>query len=92
MEGKHDLVLDRAFYAKDDRETYKKLVEENAARWVLVYLKAPKEVLWQRIQARRAAEVNADSALVISKELLDSFYDGFDVPNGEGEIVVDTNA
>lgn len=89
-EGKTDVVLDRAFYAKEDRDAYKKMVEDKGARWVLVYLTAPKQVLWERIQGRRAAGVNADSALVISKELLDFFYDGFDVPKGEGEIVVDT--
>jgi predicted kinase len=87
-----DVVLDRAFYAKEDRDAYRALVEEKGARWVLVYLKAPKEVLWQRIGARREAGVNADCALEISRELLDMFYDNFEVPDGEGEIVVDTDA
>jgi predicted kinase len=89
-EGKDDLVLDRAFYAKEDRDVYKRLVEEAGARWVLVYLTAPKEVLWERIHSRRAEGIHADVALEISKELLDNFYDNFEVPNGEGEIVVDT--
>lgn len=88
--GKNDIVLDRAFYAKEDRDAYKQLVESSGARWVLVFLKAPKELLWQRIQTRRAAGVNADCALEISKELLDIFYDGFEVPVGEGEVVVNT--
>ncbi len=90
--GKDDIVLDRALYAKEDRDAYKQLIESNGARWVLVFLKAPKEVLWQRIQDRRAAGVNAECALEISKELLDMFYDGFEVPAGEGEIVVNTHA
>lgn len=87
-----DVVLDRAFYAKEDREAYKNLVDGKGGRCVLVYLKAPKEVLWQRIGSRREAGVTADCALEISKELLDMFYDNFDVPRGEGEIVVDTDA
>lgn len=90
--GKDDIVLDRALYAKEDRDAYKQLIESNGARWVLVFLEAPKEVLWQRIQDRSAAGVNADCALEISKELLDMFYDGFEVPEAEGEIVVNTHA
>ena len=90
--GSEDLILDRSFYAKADRDFFKKLIEKQGGRWVLVYLKAPKAVLWQRICARREASVNADSALEISKELLSSFFDGFEVPGGEGEIVVETSA
>ncbi|KAK5169619.1 uncharacterized protein LTR77_005596 [Saxophila tyrrhenica] len=90
--GEDDIVLDRAFYAKKDREAYKQLAEDHGARWLLVYLTAPKDVLWQRIQERRAAEMNADSARIISKELLDEFYDGFEVPVREGELVIDTTA
>lgn len=86
-----DVVLDRAFYAKEDRDIYKNLVEGKGGRWVLVYLQAPKEVLWKRIGARREAGVNADCALEISEELLDFFYDNFEVPSGEGEVVVDTD-
>jgi hypothetical protein len=45
--------------------------------------------LWRRIQERRAKGVDADSALDIGEELLSSYVEGFDVPNGEGEIVVE---
>ena len=86
-DGKVDVVLDRAFYAKEDRDFYKALIEQHGGRWVLVYLKVPKDVLWRRIAARRKAGVNADSALEINKELLDVFYDGFEVPSGEGEMI-----
>jgi predicted kinase len=71
---------------------YKRLVEGAGARWVLVYLTAPKDVLWERIHSRRSDGIHADVALDITKELLDDFYDNFEVPNGEGEIVVDTTA
>jgi predicted kinase len=89
-QGNDDMVLDRAFYAKEDRDHYKQLVEGHGARWVLVYLTAPKEVLWRRIHERRSGGIHADCALDISKELLDSFYDNFEVPKGEGEVVIDT--
>lgn len=44
-ERRHDLVLDRSFWAKEDREKYKRLAEGKDGRWVLVYLKANKSVL-----------------------------------------------
>ena len=89
--GKEDFVLDRSFCAKEDRALFKGLIEQRRARWVLVYLKVPKEVLWQRICDRREAGVNADSALEISKELLNVFFEGFEVPHGEGEVVVEND-
>lgn len=91
-EGQQDLILDRAFYAKEDRDLYRYWIRENGAREVLLYFQVPRDVLWSRICARRKAGVDADCALEISKELLDEFVDGFDVPNGEGEIVLQTNA
>jgi predicted kinase len=89
-EGARDVILDRAFYAKEDRDLYESLIEKYGGRKVLVYLSAPKSVLWERIQARRTEGINADCMLEISKDLLDMFYDNFEVPSGEGEIVVDT--
>lgn len=91
-EGTRDVIMDRAFYAKEDRDLYRQLVDKHGGRVVLVYLSAPKTVLWGRIQARREASLNADTMLEISESLLDIFYDGFEVPHGEGEIVVDTTS
>ena len=82
--------MDRAFYAKEDRELYTQIVEQGGGRTVLVYFKVPKDTLWQRICARREAGVNADCALEISRERLDFYFDGFEVPDGEGEIVIDS--
>lgn len=88
-DGQKDIVLDRSFYARETRDMYKELVEKHGCRWVLLYLKVPKPVLWERIQARRQAGIDADSALEISKDLLDFYCEGFDVPQGEGEIVIE---
>jgi len=87
-EGK-DVVLDRSFYARGDRDEFKALAEEAGARWVLVYFRADRDVLWRRICERRARGVDADAAFEISEELLDAYVEGFDVPDGEGEIVID---
>ena len=92
VDGKDNIILDRSFYAKEDRDSFKALIEKQRARWVLVYLKAPKNVLWRRICARRETSINADSALEISEGLLNMFFEGFEVPVGEGEIVIDTSA
>ncbi|KAH8902908.1 ATP/GTP-binding protein [Coniochaeta sp. PMI_546] len=89
LRDRKDIVLDRSFYDKADREEFKAMVEEAGARWVLVYFKADRDLLWKRICERRARGINADSALEISEALLDSYVKGFDVPVGEGEIVID---
>jgi predicted kinase len=89
LRNKRDVVLDRSFWCKADRDEVKAIIEEAGARPVLVVLRArDSEVLWRRIQERRAKEVNADSALVITKELLAQYVKGFEWPEGEGEIVI----
>lgn len=88
--GKRDIVLDRSLYSKEDRDYFKKLVDAKGGRWILIFLRpASKDVLWSRIQQRREAGVNADSALDITREILSQFWDGFEKPRGEGEVVVD---
>ena len=89
-EGKKDVVLDRSFYAREDRNYFKGIVEKKGGRWVLVFFRpTSKEVVWQRIVTRRKTGINADSALDITPELFDMYWDGFEIPEGEGEIVVD---
>ncbi|KAI0814274.1 ATP/GTP-binding protein [Xylaria sp. FL0064] len=91
-EGSKDVVFDRAFWNKPDRDEAKKLIESLGARWVLVYLKAPdKATLWQRICKRREVELNADSAYLITQDVLDMYCSGFEEPVGEGAITVDTS-
>ena len=88
--GTRDVVIDRALYLKEFRDYYKQIVEKKGARWVLVFFRpASKELIWKRIQGRRAAEINADSALDITPDVLDGYWSGFENPVGEGEVVVD---
>ncbi|KAK3681297.1 P-loop containing nucleoside triphosphate hydrolase protein [Podospora appendiculata] len=87
--GESDAVLDRALYLKVDRDYFKRIVEEKGGRWILVYFRpANKEVLWNRVQSRRRTGIDADSAFEITPELLSQFWEGFEVPDGEGEVVV----
>ena len=87
-----DIVIDRSFYAKGDRDYFKTLIEASGARWVLVYFKIAPEILWRRICDRRKEEINANSALDISEELFKRYVDGFEHPDGEGEIIVENIA
>jgi predicted kinase len=83
-----DVVLDFAFAFKDDRDAWKKTVEEEGGRWVLVYLDASRDTAWRRIQERKAKGLDADSAYEITEEILNGYVKGFEVPKGEGEVVL----
>ncbi|KAI8956514.1 P-loop containing nucleoside triphosphate hydrolase protein [Daldinia sp. FL1419] len=90
QEGNRDIVLDRSFYNKEWREETKQLIESNGGRWVLIYLRAKsKEFLWNRISKRRQDGVNADSAYEITKEILGGYWDGFEAPVNEGEVIIE---
>ena len=56
MLGKKNIVLDSLFWAKKGRD------ENAGGRWILVFLKAERDILWKRICERRQKGVNADSA------------------------------
>ncbi|KAK8088432.1 ATP/GTP-binding protein [Apiospora hydei] len=90
LEQGRDVILDRSFYAKEDRDEFKRIVEEHGGRWALVFFKAvDKETLWERIRHRSAQPKEANSALDISRETFEMYWDGFEDPQGEGEIVVE---
>ncbi|KAF9692975.1 hypothetical protein EKO04_009026 [Ascochyta lentis] len=90
-EGK-DIVLERSFYAKQDRNEFRSIAEKHGARVVLVFLRAKeKEVLWNRIYRRSLNKKTADSAFDISRETFEMYWNGFDNPEDEGEIVIEVN-
>ncbi|CAI6094638.1 unnamed protein product [Clonostachys chloroleuca] len=76
-----DVVLDRSFYAKDDRDEYRKFAQEMGARFILVFFEISKAKLWQRIQQRATADKNADSAFDITSDILDRYVSGFERPD-----------
>ncbi|RFN46057.1 hypothetical protein FIE12Z_9697 [Fusarium flagelliforme] len=97
QEKSHDAVLDLSFYNKEYRDEYKEIIERNGGRWVLVYLDVDRELLWTRIRKRRAERDaldpqdparNGDSAFDIDDATFDMYLDGFEPPQGEGEIVI----
>ena len=85
-----DVALERSFYAKQDRDEFRKIAGEGGARVVFVFLRAKdKEVLWERVCKRSAREKTADSAFEISRETFEMYWNGFENPEGEGEIVIE---
>lgn len=86
---KQDMILDRSFYDKADRVQHKEQIEEAGGRAVLVYFNPiDTETLWARIQERSKADRDANSAFVITRETFEKYCGGFDVPLGEGEIIL----
>jgi predicted kinase len=82
IEQKKDVILDRSFWAAEDRrKCYELFDREEVAAYTFVYLRAEKELLWERIQKRRKQGINADSALEISEELFDQYWRGFQAPD-----------
>ncbi|KAI1139208.1 P-loop containing nucleoside triphosphate hydrolase protein [Hypoxylon sp. FL0543] len=89
-EGKKDIILDWSFYSRADRQKYEELIEVHGGRWLVVYLRAKsRDFLWDRISKRKREGIGADSAYDVTRGMLDRYWDGFQAPEHEGEIVVD---
>ncbi|AYC30142.1 AAA family ATPase [Paenisporosarcina cavernae] len=86
MKDKQHVVIDFSFWDRSRREDYKRLIESSGGKWVLLYLQVEVEELQKRLQLRnQRADANS---FPISDELLASYLKRFEVPKGEGEIVV----
>ena len=66
---------------------YLKIIEKAGGSAELVYMKASKELLQKRLQKRNLS-LHANSPFVITDEILEHHYNGFQEPKGEGEIVL----
>ncbi|KAJ8114432.1 hypothetical protein OPT61_g3687 [Boeremia exigua] len=87
-----DIAFERSCYAREDREEWRKIAEDGGARVVLVFLRAKdKNALWQRICERSKAEKTADNALDISRDTFETYWEGFEDPVGEDELIIDVN-
>ncbi|MBN3555830.1 ATP-binding protein [Fictibacillus nanhaiensis] len=84
---KQQVVIDFSFWNRSRRIEYKKLIEEAGGKWKLIYLKVHPDELRKRLKLRNE-RFDANS-FPISEELLVSYLTGFEVPMGEGEIVVE---
>lgn len=82
-----DVVVDLSFWQRATRDQYKRLVSDAGARWRLVYLQVDPDVLRRRL-AQRARRVDANAAFAITEDVLTTYLEGFEVPDGEGEEVL----
>ncbi|KAK8922079.1 hypothetical protein H634G_00236 [Metarhizium anisopliae BRIP 53293] len=96
-EKQKDVVLDLAFWNRKYREEYKEAITKHGGRWLLVFLDADKEALRRRIAGRRAQRDalslndkrrDGDTAFDVDNETFEMYWDGFERPVGEGEIVI----
>jgi predicted kinase len=87
IQEKKQVVIDFSFWDRARRERYKKLIENSGGNWKLIYLKVHPDDLRKRL-ALRNQRFDANS-FPISEELLTSYLEGFEIPEGEGEIVVE---
>jgi len=81
-------VVDFSFWQQSKRNEYKRLIEAGGAKWVLIYLKVHPKVIRERLRIR-GERFDANAAFPITDEILASFLSGFEIPQGEGEILVE---
>ena len=62
-----------------------KIIRDAGGIVELIYLKASKETLKRRLRQRNLS-LHANSPFVITDEILEHHYNGFQEPHGEGEI------
>ncbi|MCM3359302.1 MAG: ATP-binding protein [Psychrobacillus sp.] len=87
IHDKQQVVIDFSFWDRARRNEYKQLIEKSGGKWKLIYLKVHADDLRQRLKIRNNRfDANA---FPITEEILTSYLNGFEVPIGEGEIVID---
>jgi predicted kinase len=87
IQEKKQVVIDFSFWDRARRDRYKKLIENFCGNWKLIYMKVHSDDLRKRLTLRNQ-RFDANS-FPISEELLTSYLEGFEIPEGEGEIVVE---
>lgn len=88
LKEKRNVVIDFSFWQRKRRDEYKKLIEEGGGEWKLVFLKVHPNELRKRLRIR-SQRFDANAAFTITEEILSSFLKGFEVPSGEGEIIIE---
>ena len=79
--------IDFSFWSKENRDFYKAMIEKAGGTVELVYMKASKEILRKRLDKRNLS-LNANSPFIVTDEILEHHYEGFQEPCGEGEIII----
>jgi predicted kinase len=80
------VVLDYGLWLREERDAYKKRVQDAGGRWRLIYLKVDRGKLLRRLHERnRGHDANC---LHVSSEALDDFIARFQEPVDEGQEVI----
>jgi predicted kinase len=88
IQNKQQVVVDFSFWKRSRRNEFKQLIENAGGEWKLIYLKVHPNDLRERLR-KRSQRFDANAAFPITEEILSSFLNGFEVPAGEGEIVIE---
>jgi predicted kinase len=92
VRAKENVVLDRSYWSREDRDVcYTLLQSEGVRNYKLVYLRASKDFLWKRVQARKKETLGADNAVDLTEEIIERYCAGFEDP-GEDEAPIVINA
>jgi hypothetical protein len=90
------IVLDYSFATKADRDDIREIVEREGGRCVLVYfaISENRQAIRERVVGRKSkrdvesGRCDGDNAFEVTDEVLDTYFATFQVPRGEGEIVI----
>ncbi|MEU4153896.1 ATP-binding protein [Streptomyces sp. NPDC026659] len=82
-----DVVLDHGLWLRPAREEWKRLVEDAGGQWRLLYFPVRRTELLRRLAERNQRE--DANALLVTESALDDFSARFDVPSGEGELIIE---
>ncbi|GAA1959666.1 AAA family ATPase [Kitasatospora viridis] len=85
-----NVVVDYSFWSRAARDDYRALADQHGYQCELVYLKADRALLEQRLAVRnRQAGANA---VTVGPELLGRYLAHFEEPCGEGELIIEQKA
>jgi gluconate kinase len=87
IHDKQQVVIDFSFWDRARMDQYKQLIEKAGGKWKLIYLKVHPDDLRERLKIRnKRFDANA---FPVTEEVLTSYLNGFEIPKGEGEIVIE---
>lgn len=82
-----DIVIDFSFWQRERRVMYRNLVLDAGGTPELVYLKASRALLLERLRGR-GTRFDADAAFPVPENLLDAYLAGFEVPTSDEQATV----
>ena len=81
LELGQNVILDFGFWGRDERGSLHDLATTCGADFRIEYLDVDPEEQWRRVEARQRSADEMATAFTITREMLDSYVDVFDVPD-----------